>query len=255
MIRTEIRGDLHVLRTDAERLAERLKSGKAPVHAAIGHRMALTRVPQALRKNVDGWPTPRSFPRAYRAGGQPLLDTRRLSSSLAYKATERDVKIGTNVEYGRILRHGGTIRPRTKKRLLEPLSPPLTISEVRAFPKGKDAIKARYPKSFFLAKGPDGPGIYRAVRGKAGVKTKKFGNRKRGQISASWVRHEHEGKTIERIAAAMKKVRIRRYNWLRWRPEDIEDSKKQIVAWLRSGKLPGYPLTAGDASGRKVANA
>lgn len=250
MIRTEVKGPQR-LATDMAALAQKIKSGRGPIHAAIGHRMALTRVPDALRTNPDGWPAPRTYPRVYRTGGQPLLDTRRLSSAIAYKASDRGVRIGTNVEYARILQKGGTIRPRRAKWLLLPLAPPLSITEVRTFPQGKAAIKARYPNSFWLTKGPDGPGVYRPVRGKAGIRSRKYGDRRmKNQITGTWQRSEHEGRTIERIAAGRQRVVIRRYNWLRWRPADIADCKRQILAWLTAKKLPPVPATGGNPLGR-----
>lgn len=228
---------------------ERIRTGMAKAHAMIGHRMALTRIPLALRTNPDGWPAPKSFPRAYRGGGQPLRDSGRLARAIGYKATAQNVTIGTNVIYAKILQKGGTITPRNAKWLIMPLAPPLSISEVRAFPRGKSAIQARYPGSFWLTKGPEGPGIYRTIRGKAGTKSRKYGDRRKGQISASWERHEHEGKTIERIAAGMKKIKVHKYNWLRFRPTDIQDAREQLLEWVKTGHLPGVALIGGNPNG------
>lgn len=238
------------LGSDVAALAQLVKTKRAAMHAAIGHRMALTRVPQALRTNVDGWPSPKPFPRAYRRGGQPLLDTRRLSTAIAYRATEQSVTIGTNLRYGRILQKGGIIRPRYKKWLLVPQSPPLSISEVRTFPSGKAAIQARYPGSFWITKGPDGPGIYRPVRGRAGSRSRKYGDRRmKNQVTATWHRYKYEGQTIELIAAGRKKVVIFRYNWLRFRAADVSDAKSMVITLLVTKKLPSLPATGGNPLG------
>lgn len=124
------------------------------LHAIAGHVWVFQEMPLVFREQGPGWQRPK-----FRMG-QRLLDTGRLRNSWAYRADARDVVVGTAVRYAKLQQEGGTVRPTHGKWLLRPLSPPLSITEARAFPVGKAAIQAKYPGSkFFL--GPEGPGIYR----------------------------------------------------------------------------------------------
>lgn len=199
-------------------------------YAAVGHR-AMFLVTRGLRENIGHWPSPGGWPRAFRRGGQPLRDTKRLSNSIAYRATAQGVAIGTNVPYARILNRGGTITPKGRFLLL-PLSPPLSRSEVRAWPRGKAAIQARYPGSVFLMHGDprlgfEGPGIYRTSRRRIATRIRS----RKGNLLAAPTAAYAKGGGIERIAAAVRSVRIRPYGYLQWRPEWVRDLVQRYAKW------------------------
>lgn len=194
-------------------------------YAALGHR-AMFLVTRGLRTNIGKWPGPSGWARSYRAGGQALLDTRRLSNSIAYQADARGVDIGTNVPYAKPLNRGMTIRPK-KRWLLIPLSPPLSRSEAVAFPRGKAAIQARYPGSFFLERGPEGPGVYRPG-GRVTIGHRIVG--KRGKRLKKGVAIRRTAPP-ERIAAAVRSVKLRKYGFLRWRPEWARDLARRYAIW------------------------
>ncbi len=199
-------------------------------YAALGHR-AMTLVTRGLRTNIGHWPAPSSWARAYRAGGQALLDTRRLSNSIAYKADATGTDIGTNVPYGRALNRGMTIRPK-KRWLLIPLSPPLSQTEVRAFPRGKEAIQARYPGSRFVMGGEDGPGIYRKSRMVTGARIRSRSKTGWGSNrTAARSTYARGTRGAERIAAAVRSVTLRKYGFLEWRPEWARDLSKRYLMW------------------------
>lgn len=198
------------------RLRERIARGgrMGDALAAVGHRLAMTTIPLSIRRNESGAPTPRR-------GGKPLLDTGRLASSIAYRATQRDLVVGTSVPYARILNRGGVIRPRFAKRLLIPQSPPLSRSEARAFPQGRAAIRARFPGSFYI-RGPEGEGIYRKTSFR-------------------------RARRIELIARAVKSVSQRRTNWLTWRAAWLKDASSTVGRWYATGVIAGgaKPATGG----------
>lgn len=211
-------------------------AGRGRFLAAIGHRMAFVHLPVLLRENRAGWPAPGGWPRAYRAGGQRLIDTGRLASSWAYRASSSDVTIGTTVFYGRVLDKGGVIRPRKGRFLLLPLSPPLRQTEVRGFPQSKDAIRARYPGSFFLF-GPEGPGIYRPIRYRAGQVIARTG--RGGQYVRTKGHRYIYRRSIERIAAARRQVRVPAHGISVWRREWIEDLSRMGHTYFVTGTIPG----------------
>lgn len=210
-------------------------------YAALGHR-AMTLVTRGLRENIGHWPPPSSWARSYRAGGQPLLDTRRLSNSIAYKADAKGTDIGTNVPYAKSLNRGMTIRPK-KRWLLIPLSPPLSQTEARAFPRGKEAIQARYPGSVFTVHGDDGPGIYRkvgftAARSIVSARTRRGGAYERVKRGGAL-----RAVRSERIAAAVRSVTLKRYGFLEWRPEWGRDLSKRYAIWYTDADgASGSPL-------------
>lgn len=55
--------------------------------------------------------------RAKERGGITLVDTGRLLSSITHAADKDEVRVGTNVRYGRIHQTGGEIRPKNAKAL------------------------------------------------------------------------------------------------------------------------------------------
>lgn len=198
-------------------------------YAALGHR-GMFLVTRGLRTNIGNWPAPSSEFRSYRAGGQPLRDTKRLSNSIAYRADSRGVDIGTNVPYAKALNRGMTILPK-KQWLLIPLSPPLSQRENRAWPRGKAAIQARYPGSFFLAHGPEGPGIYRP-KGRVTVAhrivAKSTGKRLKRGVAI------RRSLPPERIAAAVRSIKLRKYGFLAWRPAWVKDLAHRYALWFTS---------------------
>lgn len=241
-------GDALVLRTSytggsaamVRKLDAMVRRGKRSheAYAALGHR-AMVLVTRGIRQNIGHWPPPSSSARSYRAGGQALLDTRRLSNSIAYKADSRGTDIGTNVPYGKSLNRGMTIKPK-KRWLLIPLNPPLSQTEARAFPRGKAAIEARYPGSFFLEHGPEGPGVYLPgdrVTVAHRIVSKRTGKRlKRGVAIRRTMRPE-------RIAAAVRSVTLKRYGFLEWRPEWGRDLSKRYAIWYTDADgASGTPL-------------
>lgn len=189
--------------------------------AMLGHRIAFTLLPLGIRTNDRGLPSPRAFPRGYRSGGKPLLDTGILIGAFAYVAAGDHVTVGSNRPGIRVLNRGGTIRPRFGKFLLLPLNPPLSRTQVRAFPQGKAAIRGVFPGSFFLVKGPQGPGVYR-----------------------------RRGSGIERIAAARVSVRIPATRVLTFRAAWRADLSKRLMRWYEGGQGQAVPLRAGNPKGK-----
>lgn len=206
--------------------------------AAIGQRVALRHMPATIRENRLGWPRPSSHYRAWRQGGQPLVDTGRLVNSWAWRATQSDVKVFTAVMYARILDKGGVIRPKGKF-LNIPLSPPLKMTEARGFPRGRSAIAARYPGSFGLFHGPEGPGIYRKSRVRVGSSLK--------TRSASY---QAKSLGIERIAAWVRQVRVRPHGFGRWRQEWMPDLINVAALFVTKGQLAGAAAASGGKADR-----
>lgn len=206
------------------------------VLAAIGQRVALRHMPATIRENRYGWPSPSAASRAWRSGGQPLVDTSRLVNSWAWRANQSDVKVFTAVKYARILDKGGVIRP--KGRFLNiPLSPPLRMTEARGFPRGRAAIAARYPGSFGLFHGPEGPGIYRKSRVRIG-----------SNLRSKTASYKGRTKGIERIAAWVRQVRVRGHGFGRWRREWMPDLTQIAARFVVTGELS----VAAAASGGKA---
>lgn len=230
-----VTGDKQILSTLNGIVQRAQPPGRGRMLAAIGQRVANRHMPATIRENRPGWPRPSAHSRAWRTGGQPLVDTGRLVNSWAWRATQSNVRIWTAVKYANQLDKGGVIRPRGKF-LLIPLSPPLSMTEARGWPRGRSAIQARYPGSFFLFHGPEGPGIYRKSRVRTGSnlrsRTAKYAGRTLG---------------IERIAAARRQINQRGYHFGHWRQEwmpDLIDVSTQI---LIHGRGPNAPATGGKA--------
>lgn len=216
--------------------------GRGRLLAAIGQRVALRHMPATIRENRYGWAKPSSHYRAWRQGGQPIVDTGRLVNSWAWQVVNQHyVRIWTAVRYARQLDRGGVIRPRGKF-LLIPLSPPLKKTEARGWPRGRSAIAARYPGSFFLFHGPEGPGIYRKSRsfskGQGGQRRDQ-----RGRYSAGSGRGSNHG--IERIAAARRQINQRGYHFGHWRQEWMPDLIQVAGHFIRTGKGISAPATGG----------
>jgi hypothetical protein len=207
--------------------------GRGRLLAAIGQRVANRHMPATIRENRLGWARPSSYYRAWRTGRQPIVDTGRLVNSWAWRASQSNVRIWTAVKYAYQLDKGGVIRPRGKF-LLIPLSPPLKMTEARGWPRGQSAIQARYPGSFFLFHGPEGPGIYRKSRVRTG-----------SNLRSRTARYAGRTKGIERIAAARRQINQRGYHFGHWRQEwmpDLIDVSTQI---LIHGRGPNAPATGG----------
>ena len=219
--------------------------GRTQIAAKIGQRVALDLMPRVLSENRGGWRSPSGYPRAYRAGGQALIDTGRLRQSWLYRASADSVVIGTGVPYAHALDKGATIRPR-KQWLLLPLSPPLTRGEVVDWPKGEAAIRAKYPTSFFLVRGPEGPGIYRLSRVRTA--TKLFARSKAGAWSREArpsAQYAAKTKGYERIAAGRKKIVIKAHHFARVWPWWDRDLTGIAAAYVLLGSKGRVALTGG----------
>ena len=234
-LNVRVTGDQQILSTLNGIVQRAQPPGRGRMLAGIGQRVANRHMPATIRENRLGWPRPSSHFRAWRQGGQPIVDTGRLVNSWAWRATASNVRIWTAVKYANQLDKGGPIRPRGKF-LLIPLSPPLKMTEARGWPRGKSAIQARYPGSFFLFRGPEGPGIYRKSRVRIG-----------SNLSSRTAKYVGGTKGIERIAAARRQINQRGYHFGHWRQEwmpDLIDVSTQI---LIHGRGPNAPATGGKA--------
>jgi len=189
----------------ARRWALNVKKGldnKGGLYAAVGHYMAMTEVPQIIRESGPGWPP-------VRRGGSPLIDTGRLRNSISYVASERDVKIGTCLIYGRTHQEGLTIKPKNGKYLAIPLSPPLTPTQARtARPRDFD--------NTFVAKS------------------------KKGNLMI----FQRTGKKVRAIYMLVKQSKIKARPYLKW-TERAKDKVFQIIANSFAGAAPNYARTGG----------
>lgn len=81
-----------------------------------------------------------------RPGGKRLQDTRRLYNAISYRIGTRNVTLEVPVEYAALQHFGGTIRPKRKKKLFQPLSRSVALryhgNARRDFP-GAFVIKSR----------------------------------------------------------------------------------------------------------------
>lgn len=132
-------------------------------------------IPARFKAGGPGW----DFP-LVRQGGAPMVDSERLSKSIAYQVRGRGVSVGTNVPYAAQLNgdYGSTFRIRAKNRewLTVPNPNALTPSQVRG------AQAWDFPTAFKLIYGPMGPGIY--IRRARGVLEKLFSLKKEVTIKA-----------------------------------------------------------------------
>ena len=219
--------------------------GRGRMLAGIGQRVALRHMPATIRENRLGWPNPSARFRSWRTGGRPIVDTGRLVNSWAWRASQSNVRIWTAVKYAYQLDKGGPIRPRGKF-LLIPLSPPLKMTEARGWPRGRSAIQARYPGSFFLFHGPEGPGIYRKSRVRTGF-TYKMKQGADGVFRVANFRHTYAARTlgIERIAAARRQINQDGYHFGHWRQEWMPDLIDVSTRFLMTGKGIGASESGG----------
>ncbi len=237
------------LQAQLSAIAQRVDAqGRTQIAAKVGFLVAGQLMPEVLNENRGGWPSPKGYPRAYRAGGQPLIDTGRLRNSWLYRADAAGVTIGTGVPYAHALDRGATIRARNGGWLLLPLSPPLPKSEVRDFPRGKTAIRARYPKSVFLIHGSEGPGIYRPVastkggrwRGVIAHDIRNRGASHYGPGQSNYTRVL--GQKWERIAAGRRLVKIRAYHFARVWPGWESQITSTAAAYVLLGGASTAPV-------------
>lgn len=213
--------------------------GRTCLLAAIGQRVALRHMPATIRENRPGWAGPSGRFRAWRVGEQTLIDTARLVNSWAWRVlNQHDVRIWTAVRYARQLDKGGVIRPRGRF-LLIPLSPPLNKTDARGWPRGRTAIAARYPGSFFLFAGPEGPGIYRKSRVRTG-----------SNVASRTARYRGRTRGIERIAAAVRQVRQPGYHFGHWRQEWMPDLIDIVSRFVVTGQLPASAPVSGGSPDR-----
>ncbi|MDP2317474.1 MAG: phage virion morphogenesis protein [Pseudomonadota bacterium] len=214
---------------------------RAAAYRMLGHE-TMNLVQKGISRNEGGWPSPSAWPRGYRRGGKPLMDTGRLRGSISYRASASGMAVGSNAKYARALNRGATIRPKGKFLLL-PLNPPLTPSEVRAWPRGKSAIKAAYPGSVFLMHGDprfgfEGPGIYRKTGRTIASVWKTHVKQGAGLFDDTTVRRRSavRGVVLERIAAAAKQTKVPAFGYLKWRAPWVSMLSQKYAAWVVEGK-------------------
>lgn len=193
--------------------------------------MAKTGLPSRFDAGGPGWPPPRMRP------GKPLRDVGALANSFAHEMRGEVVVIapqGAPKVYARVQSDGETITPK-KQWLLLPLSPPLSISERREWPRGKAAIRARYPGSFFLKKGPEGPGVYRPSRTRTATRIASAGKRGYRRVAAPSAQYAR-GRSIERIAAALKSVTIPPRPFMFFSDDDLDEIVFRVKRALLGGR-------------------
>lgn len=232
-LNARVTGDKQILSTLNGIVQRAQPPGRGRMLAGVGQRVALRHMPATIRENRLGWPNPSARFRSWRTGGRPIVDTGRLVNSWAWRASQSNVRIWTAVKYAYQLDKGGPIRPRGKF-LLIPLSPPLKMTEARGWPRGRSAIQARYPGSFFLFHGPEGPGIYRKSRTRIG-----------SNLSSRTAKYVGGTKGIERIAAARRQINQRGYHFGRWRQEWMPDLIDVSTTFLMTGKGISAPTSGG----------
>jgi len=99
---------------DVRRLVGKLENPK-PALIEIGAYMQ-----RSIQRNFKEGGRPRKWPRSVRAkmqGGQTLMDTGNLYSSINYDASSKSVAIGTNTLYAPIQHSGGVISAKRAKHL------------------------------------------------------------------------------------------------------------------------------------------
>lgn len=84
------------------------------LHKQIGEALAAN---TQLRFVDQVDPKGNKWKKGHKTSGQTLTKTTRLSSSVTYNATKRQVEVGTNVKYAAIHQFGGTIKAKKKKAL------------------------------------------------------------------------------------------------------------------------------------------
>lgn len=99
-------GQLHRRMGDLSPLMERIGS---VLEESVLHRFETTTGPDGARWSPSI--------RAREKGGKTLTDSGRLKLSINYRASSSSVAVGTNVIYAAIHQFGGTIRPKSAKRL------------------------------------------------------------------------------------------------------------------------------------------
>lgn len=240
-----VQGDREVTQALAGLASRTGPPGRGRLLAAIGQRVALRHMPDTIRKNRPGWPRPSGRYHGWRAGGTPLVDDGYLSGSWAWQVpNQHNVRIWTAKKYAKPLDEGKAIRPRNGRFLLIPLSPPLTKTEAKGFPMGKAAIRARYPGSRFLLKGPEGPGIYRPIRYRAGQVIARTG--RGGQYRRTKSHRYVYRRSIERIAAARRLVQLPAFRFGHWRKEWMPDLVAVAQEFVVTGRGPAAPPSGGN---------
>ena len=86
---------------------------KAPLFKAAGRYMTSTETPRVFR---EGGPQGRAWAAPKMRRGRPLRDTGRLLASIAWRASAKDVVIGTPLRYAAIQHRGGTVVPTGGKK-------------------------------------------------------------------------------------------------------------------------------------------
>jgi phage virion morphogenesis protein len=111
------RAQLGAAEAGLNRLAWRL-ADMTPVMDAIGQYIVASTMERFEKgEGPDGFPW-RPSQRARETGGQTLIDTGRLRSSLSADAYADRVDVGTNLIYAAIHQAGGTIRPVNAEHLV-----------------------------------------------------------------------------------------------------------------------------------------
>lgn len=97
---------------EALKKAEKLNYQK--LHSQMGE-VLVANAQLRFKDQVD--PSGNQWKKGYKKSGQTLTQTARLSSSITYTATAKQVEVGTNVKYAAIHQFGGKIKAKKKKFL------------------------------------------------------------------------------------------------------------------------------------------
>lgn len=202
-------------------IAKRAATAKVNAVAAHAGRNA---VEASIWMDALHLPSPQAYPRAYRAGGIPILDKQRIVNSIAYSSNKSGGRVGTAVPYARRVQKGGTVVPKGHPWLLLPLNPPLSPKECQTWPVGRMAIRAKYPGSFFLGLDTtSAPGIYR----------------------------RSSGGRLERIAAARHSTYIPPREWLVWARPIVNAVLQRVSAFVFRGVPADAPSARGGTWDRR----
>lgn len=109
------------IRVDLKDITDLQKIPRTLLNRALFDDIGRYMVSSTIRKIKSGIEPPNApLTRAWKRSGLQLRDTGRLMSSISYKADDTSATIGTNLIYARIQQLGGTIVPKSAKKLYLP---------------------------------------------------------------------------------------------------------------------------------------